>query len=165
MMENKKVSCQKDTNRNCILRLQKSLPCCLDDLNETLEILHPSLDTLNELVEKNKIDKYTFSKLMYLVDMIYLDDDTDIKIFNTIKATAYFCYAMFDPSKDNTECIILGKSFISESIKWISFKLLEVPLGDKDLYLVSIMADFETIKNIFEPEDNYNDEDIDDIFF
>lgn len=157
--------CEKDLNLVCKNRQDKAVLCCLDDMAEEVELLYPSLDAIISTIENGGLDKFVFSKLMFVTDMINTDNETDLKIKHIIKSASYFCFSY--ESMENTDCLMLGKSFVNESLKWYKHKLFDQKLDDIDVYLTSLTTDYKTIKTMLDTteQDSYEDNDDDMIFF
>jgi hypothetical protein len=144
-----------NNKKQCILRKNKNLDCCIDDVSEDIELLQPVLDKITNSVESNTFDKYIFSRIMFFSDLIYIESEIDLKLQKIIKDSAYLFY-----SDQCEECFKdFKKGFILESIKWFKYKLFK-DTDDIDIYfnelifLDSLTSDFKTIKQVL----NVNEE-------
>lgn len=159
------AKCEKDNKFSCKMRQNKNLECCIDDIAEELELLHPAIDNIVTAMTTDSINKLTFSRLMFVSDMINLEDDTDIKIAQIIKEAAYFCYYYSDKESVTPECKMLGNSFINETLKWYNHKMFNAPIENREIYLKSLLSDYKTINTMLGNIFGNMSHDCEDIFF
>lgn len=84
--------CLSNANSECLNRRNKHRVCCVDDINDEVELLIPTIDQIYDAVQYSTISKDTFSKAMYVSDILNSQSECDIKIVQEIKRASYFFY-------------------------------------------------------------------------
>lgn len=56
-----------NNKKQCILRKNKNLDCCVDDVSADIELLQPTLDKIINSIDNNLFNKYIYSKIMFFL--------------------------------------------------------------------------------------------------
>lgn len=148
-------------HHECLNRKNKSLLCCIDDINEEIELITPVLDKIQDSISLNSISKETFSKTMYVADILNSQTACDNKVVSEIKRISYFLYS----AEVSDTWTVLSTSLLKEIFKWFKSKTsgISTHLEDCEIYLLSLTADIETILSLLNGKDEAVE--CDDIFF
>lgn len=163
MNSNINKNCLLHLNKKCLNRIDKHLTCCIDDINDELEILNLTIDKIHDSINSFNISKETFSRTMFVADILNSQNDCDRQIVFEIKRVSYFLY-----NAENSESWHdLSISLLKEIFKWFQAKTSGLIFDSTkcNIYLSSLTSDINTVFNLLAPDSTSVPEYIDDIFF